>query len=272
MRFAFVVSSGLGYQIPNLFQNEESFLAFQEALQALRRHGFTGVELNLHSDDQHLLARIRGSVNEAGLRLAALGTGLLYAEDKLSFTDSDSAKREKAIRVVKRLLQFAAGDRAVAVIGLVRGVPNVQVGANKLLREALIECDRAAAECGGHIGLEAINRYETPLLNTASDVVKLIEDERLTATGLLLDTFHMNIEEASIEETIRKYVSLIAHFHIADSNRWPPSHGHLKLDQHLRLLQELGYEGWVSAELLPKPDNATAVAETAQFLRVHKFI
>ena len=100
----------------------------------------------------------------------------------------------------------------------------------------------------------------------------LIEEERLAATGLLLDTFHMNIEEASIEETIRKYASRIAHFHIAESNRWPPGHGHLRLEQHMRLLEELGYDGWVSAETLPKPDNASAVADTAQFLRTHNFI
>jgi sugar phosphate isomerase/epimerase len=120
--------------------------------------------------------------------------------------------------------------------------------------------------------LEAINRYETPLLNTARDVVALIEEERLAATGLLLDTFHMNIEEASMAETIRKYISRIAHFHIADSNRWPPGHGHLKVEDSLRLLEALGYDGWVSAETLPKPDNARAVVDTAHFLRTHNFI
>jgi len=273
MHFSFVVSSSLGYNIPNLFKADSSFLEFDEALQSLKRHGFAGVELNLTSDEPRVLSRITGSINGQGLRLAAVGTGLIYASNKISFTDGDSAKRGKALQIVKGLLRFAAGEEAVLVIGLVRGAPSGEAeSAGKLLRGALVECDRAAVEYGGRIALEAINRYETPLLNTASAVASLIEKEGLNATGLLLDTFHMNIEEPSIEETIRKYASRIAHFHIADSDRWCPGHGHLRIEQILSLLEGLGYDGWVSAETLPKPDNASAVADTARFLRTHNFI
>jgi sugar phosphate isomerase/epimerase len=220
-----------------------------------------------------MLSRIRESINGQGLRLAAVGTGLVYAKNKLSFTEPDSAKREKALQVVKALLRFASSEHAVLVIGLVRGAPSGDVeSAGKLLRGSLVECDRAAVEYGGRIALEAINRYETPLLNTASAVAALIEEEGLDATGLLLDTFHMNIEEVSIEETIRKYATRIAHFHIADSDRWPPGHGHLTVEKYLGLLEGLGYDGWVSAEPLPKPDNRSAVASTAHYLKTHDFI
>jgi sugar phosphate isomerase/epimerase len=274
MHFAFVVSSGLGYHIPSLFQNDSSFLEFEEALRSLKKHGFTGVELNLDSDQQRALSRIRETINEQGLRIAAVGTGLIYAKKKLSFTDLDSTKRRKALKVVKGLIQFASIEHAIIVIGLVRGIPSGGEidAASKLLREGLVECDRAATEYGTRIALEAINRYETPLLNTARDVTALIEEERLAATGLLLDTFHMNIEEASIEETIHKYISRITHIHIADSNRWPPGYGHLGVEQKLRLLEGLGYDGWVSAETLPKPDNMSAVVDTAHFLRTHNFM
>jgi sugar phosphate isomerase/epimerase len=273
MHCAFVVSSALGYNIPKLFQTDSSFVEFDRALRCLKKHGFTGVELNLASDEQRVLSRIRESINEQELRLAAVGTGSIYVKNKLSFTELNSAKREKALRVVKGLLRFASSEHAVLVIGMVRGAPSGEIeAASRLLREVLVECDRAATESGGRIALEAINRYETPLLNTARDVAALIEEERLNATGLLLDTFHMNIEEASIEETIRKHMSRIAHFHIADSNRWPPGHGHLRIEQLLGLLEELGYDGWISTETLPKPNNTTAVAETAHFLRTHNFI
>jgi sugar phosphate isomerase/epimerase len=273
MHFAFVVSSGLGYHIPGLFQTNSSFLEFEVALQSLKEHGFTGVELNLHFDDQHVLSSIRESINQQGLRLAAVGTGSIYVKNRCSFTELDSAKRRRALRVVKGLLRFASSEQAVVVIGLVRGAPSGKIqAASKPLREALVECDRAATEYGAHIALEAINRYETPLLNTAEDVAAFIEEQRLNATGILLDTFHMNIEEASMEETIRKYISRIAHFHIADSNRWPPGNGHLRVEEQLKLLEGLGYTGWVSAETLPKPDNTGAVADTADFLRTHNFI
>ena len=273
MRYSFVVSSGLGYQIPHLFKNDSSFLEFEKVLQLLREQGFTGVELNLGSDEQRALSRIRESINEQGLQLAAVGTGLVYAQRGLSLTDSDPAKRGKALEVVKGLLRFASSEHAVVVIGLVRGAPSGDIdAASKLLREILVECDQAAREYGGRIALEAINRYETPLLNTAKDAVTLIQEEQLAATGLLLDTFHMNIEEVSPNETIREFARKIVHFHIADSNRWPPGHGHLKLDDTLHVLEESGYQGWVSTEALPKPSNIEAVEATARFLRTHNLM
>jgi sugar phosphate isomerase/epimerase len=272
MHFAFVVSSGLGYQIPNLFQNDSSFNDFENALQLLRENGFEGVELNLNFDDQSLLTKIKESIHRSGLKLAAVGTGLLYAMNRLSFTDPNPDKRAMALSIVKALLRFAASEHAVVVIGLVRGSPLSDMDAVRELRQNLVECDRAAKEYGVRIALEALNRYETTLLNTAIDAATLIREERLAATGLLLDTFHMNIEEESMDETLRKHIQKLAHFHIADSNRWPPGYGHLKLEELLRILDISGYHGWVSAEPLPKPNNVKAVTDTAQFLRTHNFM
>ena len=273
MRFAFVISPSLGYRIPHLFHNDSSFIEFENALRILKEHGYDGVELNLNFDDQQKLNKIKKSIDDVGLKLAAVGTGLLYAEDRLSFIDPDPSKREKALSIVQELVRFASGQHAVVIIGLVRGtLPQDAEIAEGLLRRGLVECDAAAKKYSTKIALEAINRYETSLLNTADDVIKLIEEENLTATGLLLDTFHMNIEERSIRETIRDSSSSIAHFHIADSNRWPPGYGHLKVGDLLDCLAESGYNGWVSAETLPKPNNKQAVIDTAQFLKTHKFM
>jgi sugar phosphate isomerase/epimerase len=273
MRFAFVVSPNLGYRIPHLFQTDSTFDEFETALQILKKHGFFGVELNLNFDDQRKLNRIKKIIDEAELKLAAVGTGLLYSRDRLSFTDPDSSKRAKALSIVKELVRFASGEHATVIIGLVRGtLPQNAQKAEGLLRRGLVECDAAAKKYGTKIALEAINRYETSLLNTADDAVKLIKEENLSATGLLLDTFHMNIEERSIAETIRDSSSRTVHFHIADSNRWPPGYGHLKVEDLLNCLAETGYTGWVSAEILPKPNNKQAAINTAHFLKTHKFM
>jgi len=271
MRCCFVVSGGLGYHIPNLFGNESSFTEFGNALKLLREQGYSGVELNLSLDNRQVLSRIRDAVREEGLQLAAVGTGLIYLDRGLSFTNPDATKREKAVGIVKELIRFAATERAIVIIGMVRGASSGDVAAVDLFRQSLVECDKIASECEVSLALEAINRYETPLLNTASDVAEVIHGAGLTATGILLDSFHMNIEERSLEETIRKYQKMIAHFHIADSDRWPPGHGHLKVEDQLTLLGELGYDGWVSAETLPRPNNEEAVRQTARFLRTHNF-
>jgi len=87
-----------------------------------------------------------------------------------------------------------------------------------------------------------------------------------------LDTFHMNIEEQSIGDSIRNNAPRIVHFHIADSDRWPPGHGHLEIAALLRTLEGSGYKGWVSAEILPKPNNIQAVTDTGEFLKTHKLM
>ena len=271
MRFAFVVSSGLGYQISNLFQTENSFKEFDETLEYLSKIGFDGVELNLHFDDELRLSKIKKSIHHSKLKLAAVGTGLVYGQEKLSFTNSDQNERTRALSIVRRLLEFASSEDASLIIGSVRGRAETK-DAQTQLHDCLVDCDAAAKSYGTRIALEAINRYETKFLNNASEVSTFIENSKLDSTGILLDTFHMNIEEQSIEETIRGNKSKLIHFHIADSNRWPPGYGHLKIEDSLYLLRDLSYDGWVSAETLPKPNNTEAVKATAKFLKAHNFM
>jgi len=84
---------------------------------------------------------------------------------------------------------------------------------------------------------------------------------------LLLDTFHMNIEEPQIEASIRLCADRIFHFHVADSNRWSPGMGHLDFQSILQALHATGYQGWVSGEFLPLPDAQTAARRSATHLR-----
>jgi sugar phosphate isomerase/epimerase len=85
--------------------------------------------------------------------------------------------------------------------------------------------------------------------------------------GLLLDTFHMNIEEPVIEASIRRCGKHIFHFHVADSNRWYPGAGHLNFRAMLEALFSTGYGGWVSGEFLPRPDAETAAQKSIMYLR-----
>jgi sugar phosphate isomerase/epimerase len=272
MRFSFVVSPRLGYQIPNLFASPKSFRDFRAALKLLRECGFEGVELNLNSDKEPLLSRISEMIEEAELKLAAVGTGLLYSESKVSFTDPNPARRTKAVSVFKGLVKFASAFQAPVIIGLVRGVGSLHNGRTAAyLQDCLTQSDDAANKSQVRLALEALNRYETQSLNTAKEAVEFIDQHRLSSTGLLLDSFHMNIEEDVIENSLDAYVSRIVHFHIADSNRWPPGYGHLDVKRILDRLQNLGYGGWVSAETLPKPTSTEAVKATADYLKRHGY-
>jgi sugar phosphate isomerase/epimerase len=126
------------------------------------------------------------------------------------------------------------------------------------LAEALVECCAAARPLGVKLALEPINRYETSMINNVTDGLELISRVKADNLGLLLDTFHMNIEEADIPESIRACGERIFHFHVADSNRMYPGGGHLDFKAILSTLEATGYEGYISGEFLPLPDAETA--------------
>jgi sugar phosphate isomerase/epimerase len=130
----------------------------------------------------------------------------------------------------------------------------------------LRECSEAAHPSGIRLALEPINRYETTLINNVIQGVELIERVGADNFGLLLDTFHMNIEEPKIEDSIRACDQRIFHFHVADSNRWYPGAGHLNFRSILGTLASVNYDGWISGEFLPKPDAETAARKSIMYL------
>jgi len=162
------------------------------------------------------------------------------------------------------------------ILGLIRGTVGEGVDREEAmgwLVEALRDCCLEAEKQGVKLVIEPINRYETNLINTVEEALGLIEAvEEAQAgienvCGLLLDTFHMNIEEPSIRDSIVRAGDRVAHVHVADSNRWPPGYGHIDFGEIYRTLDEIGYEGYISAECLPKPSSAEAVSAAAEHMR-----
>ena len=82
-----------------------------------------------------------------------------------------------------------------------------------------------------------------------------------------LDTFHMNIEEPSIEESIRLAGEKMFHFHYADSNRLYPGCGHIDFRSVLDTVRETGYQGYLSGEHRPDPEPVYAAVEGMKYLR-----
>ena len=123
---------------------------------------------------------------------------------------------------------------------------------------------------GVRYALEPLNRYETDLIHTVADGLALIERVGADNFGLLLDTFHMNIEEPSIEASIHACGERIFHFHVADSNRWHPGAGHIDFKSILTTLFDTGYSSFVSGEFMPKPDADTGARRAIEYLRQYQ--
>ena len=178
--------------------------------------------------------------------------------------------RAAAIERISSHVPLAAHLDAIVILGLIRGItPEGQTHERSMeyLVEAIQACAAAAEGTNVRFALEPMNRYETDLIHSATQGLDLIERVGADNFGLLLDTFHMNIEEADIHDSIRAVGDRIFHFHVADSNRWYPGAGHLDFMSILEELDATGYDGFVSGEFMPLPDADTAAEMGLGFLR-----
>jgi len=239
-------------------------------LERIATLGYEGVELAIRDPKLVDLDSLDGLVRKYNLKVPAIGTGQAWGEEGLSFTDPDSAIRRAAIERIKSHIPVATHFGSIIIIGLIRGIVKSGVGhtqAMDWLVEALRECSGAASSHGVRLALEPINRYETTLTNNTAQGLELIEKVGMDNFGLLLDTFHMNIEEPIIEESIRICGRNIFHFHVADSNRWYPGAGHIDFNAILNTLSDTGYQGWVSGEFLPIPNAEEAARKSISYLK-----
>ena len=235
----------------------------QEAFALAAELGYDGVELHLRRPTDIDRSAVRQLARDLGLGIPMIGTGMAV-EDGLTFSDPDPEVRRRAVVRLREQIELGQYLGSMAVIGSIKGrLGNDLEGRAarlSLIRGCIEECVRAAQEMGAVLLVEAINRYETDYLNTVDEAMGLVQHIGSPNLKLLVDTFHMNIEEVDIAASLRHAGGLIGHVHLADTNRQTPGHGHLDIPGVLSALQDAGYRGYLSFEVLPLP-NARQAAE-----------
>jgi sugar phosphate isomerase/epimerase len=106
-------------------------------------------------------------------------------------------------------------------------------------------CKRAA-DYGIQLVLEPLNRYSTPYCATAKDAIAITQ--QVDSLGVLLDTFHMNIEEDLFEEAIQSSNKFLRHMHFADNNRKMPGFAHIDFSTIVKSLNGIDYDDFISFE------------------------
>ncbi len=201
------------------------------------------------SDDE--LTALRDSAKEAGLVL----TACLGLTKDMDVSSADGATRAKGIDYMNRL--FVAMDKADIrkVGGIIYAYwpcdysqpvdkPAVRERSIKSVRELADE----AARFGIELEIEVVNRFEHFLINDAKEAVQYVKDVARPNVKVMLDCFHMNIEEDNMGDAIRYAGEHLGHFHIGECNRKVPGKGHMPWEELGQALRDIGYQGYVVME------------------------
>lgn len=105
-----------------------------------------------------------------------------------------------------------------------------------------------AGDHGVVLGIEPLNRFETSFINLASQAIEVIDRVDHPACKIMLDTFHMNIEEKSLGNAIRAVGSRLCHFHACENDRGAPGSGNVTWNDVKQALRDIGYDGPVVIE------------------------
>ena len=229
--------SGMGFDAVEIAVEDPSLIDFKAVKKALAAYnlqvvicGAFGTERDLTSDDQQFqqnsLRYIEACLDAcAELEIGFFGGPMYSAVGKARMLPPDQRKRE--------------WEMAVKNLRLV---------------------SEMAAKRNLKIALEPLNRFESDLINTVDDVLRLLNDIDNPAAGVMLDSFHMGIEERNAEQAIVDAGDKLLHIQVAENYRGTPGTGQTNWDAYRRGLEKIGYSGIVSIESFTTENKALAGA------------
>lgn len=262
-------SATVTLQYPTIF-SAFSAEAYVQGLDWIRDSGLDGAELCISHYQGLDLGLIRAQLQERGLGCSTLSTGQSRSLEGLSLIGVTPDIRKRTQQRLLEHIDAAAYLGSKVTIGLLRGLGSTASVDRDLqeLAEAMKPIIEHADRRGVTLCLEAINRYETALLNSSEAAMDFIENGlgNPDCVGILWDLFHANLEDADLYACLGKMGKKLAHVHLADSNRMFPGYGHMDMKGILKAIKESGYTGYASFECLNLPDRETVLRETGHWV------
>jgi D-psicose/D-tagatose/L-ribulose 3-epimerase len=214
--------------------------------------GFDVVEACLEQPDLLTPSRLAVAAADAGLAVSVCGA---FSPER-DVSDEDPAVRATGVDYLRRCVDVAAevGSPHVAGpmyagTGVTRLLPDAARRAQRdRAADALRGVAEHAAAAGVRLAIEPLNRYETDLVNTIEQGLDLCDRIGLDNVGLMLDTYHLNIEERSVGDAIRSAGARCFHVQASENDRGAPGAGHVPWREVADALDDIGYGGWVVIE------------------------
>jgi len=222
--------------------------------------GFAVMDVPVRTLDERDVRATKTKLDTMGMyAVAVAGVGEPY-----DLTSEDESTRQTTLEYLRKLVRNTHGIGATILAGVYYGPIGKLIGrgpTNEELErsaEGLKEVARFAQEWGVKLALEPVNRYETYLINTAEQGLRMIERIDEPNVGLLLDTYQMNIEEKDFYDAIVKAGDGLFHCHACENDRGIPGTGLVHWDRVFQALRDINYQGVLTIESF-----ASSIPETA---------
>jgi sugar phosphate isomerase/epimerase len=267
MKLCYQVSTPEVYKLPGITSYQGDF---EKSLKALRACGYDGVELMVRDPKQFDWDEVSRLLEKYDYEVPMVCTGEIYGQDKLSFADPDDRRREETIARVKSSIDLAARIGKQINLGRARGafLPGVPAETTyKRIFDAILEVSGYAEKMKVIIALEPVNTLGLNFINSTAEGLDFVKKVGSPAFRLMLDTAHMHIEDKNIEQAVKTSREYVTYVHLADSNRRYPGAGVFDFPAFFGYLKAAGYDGAVSVEVFPLPDQETALRKSSQFIR-----
>jgi D-psicose/D-tagatose/L-ribulose 3-epimerase len=234
-----------------------------DLLEKIASLGFDFVELPVENPADISVARLGPVLKDLGLE--AVICAAVTGERDLSAASSGA--RQQALAYFEACIQLAEGLGASCVVGPLYA----PVGKARLpdsgLRQAewdrsaasLAQLAQAAGNSGVRLGLEPLNRFETDMINTIEDALRMVQQVDSPQLGVAFDSFHMNIEETNFRRAVELAGSHLVHLQVSDSHRGVPGEGNSDWAGLRAGLKAIDYQGKIGIESF-SPDASSLAA------------
>jgi D-psicose/D-tagatose/L-ribulose 3-epimerase len=223
----------------------------ERAIAGAQRHGFEVLEIPLRDPSRIDVPRTRRLLEHAGIRpVTSMGLGL--SSDISSGDPENVARGEARLNLALSVTQDLGARLLTGVLYSAQGryrAPPTEAGRWNCVR-VLGRLAERAAQAQMTLGIEAVNRYESNLVNTAGQALALIDQIGAANLVVHLDSYHMNLEEGDPAAAIERCGPRLGYVHVGESHRGYLGTGTVDFGALFRALAKIGYQGPITFEAL----------------------
>lgn len=219
-------------------------------LELIKEIGFDGVEVPIFNTNPEHWFNFRKKLDSLGL---ACETDTICGPGE-HLISTDPSMRKSTLEHLKRAVDCSLVLGATKLMGPYHSALGVFTGQPhtedewKWAVDGLWHLAEYAESFDITLGLEYLNRFESYLVSCGDEMIRLVDDINHTHCKIMFDTFHANIEEKNIGDTMRKMGDRISFIQLSENDRSTPGKGNVDWEGTFKAIRDLKYDGWISIE------------------------